>query len=127
MNEISKHIDRFLTDMGLDSYEDIGFLYQDYINECNDLVSEINSNFHSVDIITIEKLIHNLKGVSANLYVQPVYKSAEVLDGYLKEHPEMPTSNTVMQDMWQHTFRAYNTALDQLVEHFNENGVVLNK
>lgn len=83
---MEENIKLFIQDMGIDSPEDIKNLYFDYLQETSVIIEQLASNFSTLTCSEAEKLVHNLKGVSANLYVQGVYQAALQLDDYLKGH-----------------------------------------
>lgn len=118
-------IQQFMYDMGIDSYEDIGFLYQDYIFECNEITTEINQLITSSSIETIEKRIHNLKGVSANLYVTSVYEQAKVVDALLTAHINEPQVTPEILEAWQILLDLYKEASLEIVSFFSRNSVML--
>lgn len=124
---IDKNIEQFMADMGIDSYDDIGFLYQDYIQECSDLLKDVDASLKTTDIHSLEQQIHNLKGVSANLYVQPVFKKAEALNTYLKDHIEMESVDTFIQSTWYQLKEIYDQATSEIVTFFANHQVHLTK
>ncbi|MDA3847531.1 MAG: hypothetical protein PF505_13500 [Vallitaleaceae bacterium] len=122
---IGVHITRFMNDMGIDDFDDIGFLYQDYIFECIDLVESISNMMLTAAPAEVEKLIHNFKGVSANLYVDPVYSLLLVLDNYLLSHSLDQKTDQEANDLWQEIKRTFARACIDIVAFFATNGVSL--
>lgn len=120
---MENHIRQFMNDMGLDSFDDIGFLYQDYINECDVMINAIDANIETTSASELEKQIHNLKGVSANLYVQPVHQIAESLDSYLKDHLHMTITDLEIQSLWTQLRSSYNKATDEIIIFFAKHSV----
>lgn len=119
------HIQQFMQDMGIDSFEDIGCLYQDYIFECNDIVNEIDRSIHSKTPSDIEKLIHNFKGVSANLYVQSVFEASKLLNDLLRANINAPSNNSDIINAWQSTAYEYSEAKDEIITFFSRNSVYI--
>jgi len=118
-------ITKFMNDMGIDTFDDIGFLYQDYIFECNDLIDELDLIMTSTTPSVAEKMIHNLKGVSANLYVEQVYEISKTLNEYLTNHIEDLVIDQQTLQLWQKVKQTYILTKKELVNYFNSKGVKL--
>lgn len=120
------NITEFIKNMGIDSLDDIVELYQDYINECNQLVLDIEQAFKetSFDYISTEKIVHNLKGVSANLYINAVYEAAAVLDDALKTESNPYTYKEIF-NLWKQVYISYNCSKIKIVNYFMEYGFTL--
>lgn len=116
---------QFSMDMGISNLEDISSLYKDYINESQELIIDIQTVIAEASIIQpdiLEKLVHNLKGVSANLYVEVVYQNATLLDNFLKEQQwPFPISNDFIL-LWQQLNESYKEARNQIIQYFYDNG-----
>lgn len=123
MNEgelIKDNITNFMSDMGIDDYKDINSLYQDYIYECNQMIMTVNENIKATDCISLEKIIHNIKGVSANLYVKEVYNTAKILDDYLKlciSKEELSINNKILS-LWSGLTDTYKLSKKQITDYF---------
>lgn len=115
----------FMTDMGLDSYDDIGFLYQDYIAECNTMVDSINALINTGSPNEIEKLIHNFKGVSANLYVTSVYESAKTLNDLLRDELKASQASEGTVLAWQDLHHIYKEAKVEIIQFFAREEVMI--
>lgn len=118
-------INQFSLDMGIDNLEDISSLYKDYINESYDLVESIQAIIYQSTVIQpdiLEKIVHNLKGVSANLYVEAVYQQAARLDDYLKSQNDTLAVTNELELLWERLYNAYNIACHQITQYFYENG-----
>jgi HPt (histidine-containing phosphotransfer) domain-containing protein len=63
---------------------DIIDLYSNYISEMNKEISSMQKLLLKGDWFNLEKVIHNIKGVSANLNITDVYQAAEIFDAELK-------------------------------------------
>ncbi len=113
-----------MNDMGIEDFDDIAMLYNDYVTECDVLIQEIMHNKLSPssteEWIALEKDIHNIKGVSANLYVKNVYEKASDLDHYLKESLyDLPQINQLSL-LWQALLEDYVLAKNEIFNFFNE-------
>lgn len=115
----------FMTDMGLDSYDDIGFLYQDYITECNTMVDSIDRLMGHGSPNEIEKLIHNFKGVSANLYVTSVYESAKTLNDLLRDDLNLNHVTPETTAAWIQLHQVYKNAKIEIIQFFEKEQVII--
>jgi HPt (histidine-containing phosphotransfer) domain-containing protein len=118
-------INQFSIDMGIDNLEDIASLYKDYLEESYDLIEGIQSMINQSAVIQpelLEKIVHNLKGVSANLYVEAVFKKATILDDFLKSHNHAFTITNDFTLLWENLHNTYDTARYQIIQFFSENG-----
>lgn len=120
---MERYISQFRIDMGIEDLDDIQLLYTDYLNESYDLVNNIqaliegSSPIHSDEL---ERIVHNLKGVSANLYVEPVYKNSVKLDDFLKTHPDTSLSCNEVKPLWQPLLEAYTETRQQIINFFSK-------
>jgi HPt (histidine-containing phosphotransfer) domain-containing protein len=107
-----------MSDMGIDDFEDIGFLFQDYIFECNEIVESITSMIDNHSPSDIEKMVHNLKGVSANLYIKPVYELAKPLNELLTQHKDLSKVDNNMIQLWHELELVYYNSTKLIVIFF---------
>ena len=119
---IEKSILRFIDDMGIDDLESIASLYQDYINECNGLINEIELNMQILGASDLEKIIHNIKGVSSNLYIDSMYEVTETFDNYLKTHINEHHLNEDMLSMWRAMLQVYAQTSHDIFRFFENRG-----
>ncbi|PKM50139.1 MAG: hypothetical protein CVV02_12820 [Firmicutes bacterium HGW-Firmicutes-7] len=124
---MEEYIRLFIKNMGVDSVEDIKDLYQDYMYECNQLVMEIDTAFKDqfLDHSYVEKIVHNLKGVSANLYVHDVYENASKLDDALLNGDSNSYTFQEILNLWHQTHLAYNASKNKIVHYFKQHGYTL--
>jgi HPt (histidine-containing phosphotransfer) domain-containing protein len=115
---VEENIKKFMADMGIDDYEDIASLYQDYIYECNELIDMVECCIHTTTIPELEKIIHNFKGVSGNLYVLPVYELAREIDDLLKSNDDMSIIHQQLLDCWQQVVTLYQQSIDEIKSFF---------
>lgn len=66
--------------------ESIGELFSSYITEMKEETEELKKNLEISDWIMLERVIHNIKGVSINLGITDVHAEAEKLDNQLKQN-----------------------------------------
>jgi HPt (histidine-containing phosphotransfer) domain-containing protein len=68
------------------SVEEILPLYSNYFSEMKEEVAELNECLAKEDWYMLERVVHNIKGVSANLNIQDVFEEASKFDILLKEN-----------------------------------------
>lgn len=118
-------IEQFKMDMGIENMEDIASLFQDYLTESLDLVQQISDtvqNGSTVDARALEKIVHNLKGVSANLYVETVYQDASLVDDYLKHSQSLLPVSQEFNRLWDKLRDSYEEARKQIIQYFEDYG-----
>ncbi|MBC7960684.1 MAG: hypothetical protein H7X94_12520 [Vallitaleaceae bacterium] len=118
---MKENIMTFIKDMGIDDPDDIRSLYTDYMTQCDEILKGIWSKIDqkgSTSWIEIKKSIHNLKGVSANLYVAQVQKQAEILDDCLKNLIETGGSSDAMLLLWEQLCDTYEVAKAEIEQFF---------
>lgn len=123
-DEMKEQIECFINDMGIDNLEDISSLFKDYISESSSLMEQIKEiiDLSPINTGALEKLVHNLKGVSANLYVKNVYYYSSLLDDYLKRTTDsFPISNE-FNILWEQLSDSYKKTIPQIKQYFCENG-----
>ncbi|HEX3028639.1 MAG TPA: Hpt domain-containing protein [Clostridia bacterium] len=64
--------------------ESISGLFREYFNEMRSEISEMNVFLETSDWNMLQRTVHNVKGVSANLNLNDVFEEAEKLDLQLK-------------------------------------------
>jgi HPt (histidine-containing phosphotransfer) domain-containing protein len=70
-------------EVGLDS---IVGLYESFIVEMKEEIEEMKIHLEKSDWIMLERVIHNIKGVSANLCILDIFSEAEKFDSLLKKN-----------------------------------------
>ena len=63
---------------------DIAVLFLNYIGEMKEEVGSIQDFLSKKDWNMLQRVVHNIKGVSANLHIDDVYKAAAEFDADLK-------------------------------------------
>ncbi|MCX7748774.1 MAG: hypothetical protein N2645_18090 [Clostridia bacterium] len=61
-------------------------LFRNYFTEMASETVEMENMFHNKNWVGLERVIHNIKGVSANLSIHDVYQEAALLDERLKKN-----------------------------------------
>lgn len=73
----------FANDLGLSMIE-ISDLYVELINEINSSLLELKNFILDKDLIKIQKIIHNIKGVCGNYRITDVYEESSKINDLLK-------------------------------------------
>jgi HPt (histidine-containing phosphotransfer) domain-containing protein len=73
----------FSHDLGL-SIEDISELYAELIRELNSAIIELKLLMEEKNLIKIQKIIHNIKGVSGNYRLTDLYNESSKINDALK-------------------------------------------
>lgn len=67
-------------------FNELAGLYSGYIAEMKEEASQLTDYLAKKDWLMLQRVVHNIKGVSANLTVADVFKEAEKLDIMLKKN-----------------------------------------
>lgn len=70
-------------DLGFE-IEDIRGIFLQYFEEMQGCIEDMNTYLSSRDWYMLERVIHNIKGVSVNLNIMDVYKACADFDSQLK-------------------------------------------
>lgn len=73
----------FANDLGL-SISEVSELYVELIYELNSALSELRILITKEDIIKIQKIIHNIKGVCGNYRITDIYEETSKINDALK-------------------------------------------
>ncbi|MDF2615024.1 MAG: Hpt protein [Clostridia bacterium] len=77
-------VEMFMKNTGLD-LEDAAELYTVFLAELDSEMKEVKSFFNRGDFKNVQKVVHNIKGISSNYLALSVYKIAQEIDAQLKE------------------------------------------
>ena len=66
--------------------EDISMLFSKYFEEIKDNITDMKKYLEQRDWSMLERVIHNIKGVSVNLNILDVHEEAAAFDMLLKEN-----------------------------------------
>lgn len=72
-------------EIGIDE-ESVTKLLSIYVEEMTEEMQQVKNSLHNQDWAFLQKTIHNIKGVSANLYLQNMFKASEEVDLLLKNN-----------------------------------------
>lgn len=78
-------IDRLAAELDIDMAS-IAELYSSYFSEMKEETAAMESFLAKNDWYMLERVVHNVKGVSANLNVSDVFEEARILDEMLKKN-----------------------------------------
>jgi HPt (histidine-containing phosphotransfer) domain-containing protein len=78
------NIEAFAQELEVD-LERVVPLFAGYIEEMKEEVKALKGYLEKKDWNMLEKTIHNIKGVSANLNIEDVYKESAIFNGRLKK------------------------------------------
>lgn len=78
------NIEAFAEELGVD-LKTISSLYANYFIEMKSETGEMIKLFDEKNWTMLERVVHNIKGVSANLYINDVYEAASVFDALLRD------------------------------------------
>lgn len=73
----------FAHDLGL-SLEEVSELYAELIMEINSALLELKVLINTRDLVKIQKIIHNIKGVSGNYRLTDIYEESTKINDALK-------------------------------------------
>ena len=77
--------------------ESIVGLYSSYIEEMKEEMEEMKLCLDKSDWTMLERIVHNIKGVSVNLSIMDVFSEAEEFDVLLKKNATSDSSNYVLK------------------------------
>ncbi len=97
---------------------DLVGLFSSYFEEMKNEVSELKGLLDRKDWYMLERVVHNIKGVSANLYINDVFHETEKFDRLLKNNDTSDADKHVeMID------RMISSAEESIGLFFKENGL----
>lgn len=109
----------FANDLGI-SFTEIAELYAELINEINSALSELKILIHKKDLLEIQKIIHNLKGVCGNYRLTDIYEETCKINDSLK----LSYYNTLESDL-SNLFITINIAEKEIKNFFSQNSVFI--
>lgn len=75
--------------------EDISILFSKYFDELKENISQMEDFLTKRDWHMLERVVHNIKGVSINLNIMDVYEEAALFDNLLKQNINNDADNHV--------------------------------
>ena len=107
----------FICDLGL-PLEEASKFYAELIHEINIAILELKILINKNDSVSIQKIIHNLKGVSGNYRISDVYSETTKINDTLK----IAGYNTLEKDL-NHLFHVCTMAIKEIRSYFNERSI----
>lgn len=121
MNYYSKYdITGFAKDLGL-SISEVSELYAELINEINSSLSELKILIIKKDLESMQKIIHNIKGVSGNYRLTDVYEKASKINNSLRSN-----YLTYLESDLNELFIISSMAEIEITNFFKEHSVFIN-
>jgi HPt (histidine-containing phosphotransfer) domain-containing protein len=109
----------FTQDLGL-TIEEVSKLYAELINEINSAILELNFLMNKRDLVKIQKIIHNIKGVSGNYRISDIYRETIKINDALKS-----TNYSNFAKDLNHLFDVSNMAIIEIKSFFKQNSISL--
>lgn len=75
----------FANDLGL-SMKEISELYAELITEINSALLQLKLLMNKKDLAQIQKIVHNIKGVSGNYKITDIYEETSKINNNLNSH-----------------------------------------
>ena len=107
----------FTQDLGL-TIEEVSKLYAELINEINSALLELNFLINKRDLVKIQKIIHNIKGVSGNYRISDIYRETTKINDALKS-----TNYSTLEKDLNHLFDVSNMAIIEIKSFFKQNSI----
>jgi HPt (histidine-containing phosphotransfer) domain-containing protein len=109
----------FAHDLGL-SLDEVSELYAELINEISSALSELKVLINKKDLVKIQKIIHNIKGVSGNYRIIDIYEESTKINDALKT-----TNYTEFEDDLNYLFNIIYVALTEIQNFFNQKSIFI--
>jgi len=107
----------FSQDLGL-TVEEVSILYAELINEINSALLELNFLINKRDLVKIQKIIHNIKGVSGNYRISDIYRETIKISDALKN-----TNYITLEKDLNFLFNVSNMAITEIKSFFEKNSI----
>ncbi len=107
----------FSHDLGL-NIEDVSELYAELVHELNSSLLELKLLIDDKDFVKIQKIIHNIKGVSGNYRLTDIYDETSKINDALKnnEYPKFE------RDL-NHLFNITHAAIKEITNFFKRKSI----
>lgn len=120
MDSHSKYdITGFAHDLGLNMRE-VSEFYAELINEINSSLSELKVLMNKRDLVKIQKIIHNIKGVSGNYRIIDIYEETTKINDSLR----IDTYNNLEKDL-NNLFNISDIALQEIRNFFKQKSIFI--
>lgn len=109
----------FAHDLGLNMRE-VSEFYAELINEINSALLELKILMNKRDLVMIQKIIHNIKGVSGNYRINDIYEETSKINDALR----VDNYNTLEKDL-NNLFNISDTALQEIKDFFKQKSIFI--
>lgn len=115
------NLEDLIRDIGINK-DTIIELLSIYCSEMSEEMQKVKLYLSNKEWTGLLRTVHNIKGVSANLYLQDMFKSAEVIDLKLKKNDYNEIENSInnMLDTFDATLKSIHIISAQHVLHSSE-------
>jgi HPt (histidine-containing phosphotransfer) domain-containing protein len=107
----------FAHDLGL-SIEDVSELYAELVHELNSALLELKLLIDEKDSVKIQKIIHNIKGVSGNYRLTDIYDETSKINDALKN-----TEYHEFEKDLNHLFNITYAAIKEITNFFKRKSI----
>lgn len=106
-------LDSLILDIGIDK-DSVIQLLKLYCDEMSEEMQLVRQSLDKQEWLQLQKTVHNIKGVSANLHLHDMFKAAEILDIKLKQndHVKIDIITQNMLDTFDATYKDIQRILD---------------
>jgi HPt (histidine-containing phosphotransfer) domain-containing protein len=109
----------FAHDLGL-SLEEVSELYAELIREINSALLELKVLINTGNLVKIQKIIHNIKGVSGNYRITDIYEESTKINDALKT-----TNFTELEKDLNHLSNISYMALKEIYSFFKQRSIFI--
>jgi len=111
----------FTNDLGL-TIEEVSMFYAELISEINSALLELKFLMANEDLVKIQKIIHNIKGVSGNYRISDIYKETAKINDCLKQN-----NYTSLEKDLNRLFDISDMAIKEIQKFFKQRSIWLCK
>lgn len=113
-NNCRYNIDELIEEMDV-SLEEVKELYKSYFWEMKENTEDISKYLKACEYTKVERILHNIKGVSINLNIIDVYNEAAIFNEVIKKRVEEDYDNYLKK-----LIKLVNEAESEVQKFFNE-------
>ena len=107
----------FTHDLGL-TIEEVSKFYAELISEINSALLELKFLMTKKDLVKIQKIIHNIKGVSGNYRITDIYRETSKINDALKKN-----NYTSLEKDLNHLFDISDMAIKEIKKFFKQRSI----
>lgn len=117
IDSCSINLEDLIRDIGIDKSTVVELLGI-YCTEMTEEMQQIKMFLKNQEWSGLQRALHNIKGVSANLYLQDMFKAAEVIDIKLRKNDYKDIENSVqyLLDTFDETYKSIHIISEQQVK-----------